>query len=61
MDEQAIIEDYIERVGIKVFDGEVPEYEAVRDKYMEIKRIFGSVPEVVRLEWKRVYETEMKK
>lgn len=61
MDQLAIIEDFIERVGIQIFDGEVSEYEAVRDKYMEIKRTNGNVPEVVKLEWKRVYEEELKK
>ena len=55
------IEHYNERLAIGMFDGKLSEFEATRQAYFETKRIYGAVPEVVRLEWKRVYEEEMKR
>ena len=60
-DDQSAIERYYERVAIGLSDGKLSEYEATRQAYFEIKRIFGNVPEVVKQDWKRVYSEGVKR
>lgn len=55
------IERYHERIAIGISDGKLSEYEATRQAYFEIKRIFSIVPEVVKQDWKRVYTEGMKR
>jgi hypothetical protein len=52
--EQSVVEAFLERVAIMIYDGGLSEFDATRAAYFELRRAGGNVPSAVNEEWKRV-------
>lgn len=53
MDDLAINEAYVERVGVKIYDAGLAEDEAIRQAYHETKKRFGRVTELIKDEYRK--------
>jgi len=53
LEERAITEWYLERLGIKIYDASLEESEAKRQAYHETKRVFGQVTEAIKREYSK--------